>query len=223
MEKGGVVYRILSDPLGSPRLVVNAASGAVVQRIDYDEFGQVTQDTNPGFQPFGFAGGLYDRDTGLVRFGARDYDAKVGRWTAKDPILFEGKDTNLYGYVISDPVNFVDVDGLDALSPADRKELISKARIIRDALPGPLARFRQAACVASGLSADCVSVNSPGATGDDLQFAKQLQLFCSDPSPAARPPRIRPPLPGNPTGAFNGRRSLNNNSTSRGPKVPNAQ
>ena len=78
MEKGGVVYRILADPLGSPRLVVNAASGAVVQRIDYDEFGQVVQDTNPGFQPFGFAGGLYDRDTGLVRFGARDYDAKVG-------------------------------------------------------------------------------------------------------------------------------------------------
>ena len=41
-------------------------------------------DTNPGFQPFGFAGGLYDPDTGLVRFGARDYDAETGRWTSKE-------------------------------------------------------------------------------------------------------------------------------------------
>lgn len=36
-------------------------------------------DTKPGFQPFGFAGGLYDRDTRLVPFGARDYDPETGR------------------------------------------------------------------------------------------------------------------------------------------------
>jgi len=59
-------------------------------------------------QPFGFARGLYDRDTKLVRFGARDYDPEVARWTAKDPILFQGGDTNLYGYVLNDPVNFID-------------------------------------------------------------------------------------------------------------------
>jgi hypothetical protein len=43
-----------------------------------------------------------------VRFGARDYDSETGRWTAKDPIGFEGGDTNLYGYVINDPINWVD-------------------------------------------------------------------------------------------------------------------
>ncbi len=47
-------------------------------------------DTNPGFVPFGFAGGLYEADTKLVRFGARDYDPQFGRWTSKDPILFGG-------------------------------------------------------------------------------------------------------------------------------------
>ena len=67
-------FRILSDHLGSPRLVVNASTGAVVEEIDYDEFGNVTNDTSPGSTPFGFAGGLYDPPTGLVRFGARDYD-----------------------------------------------------------------------------------------------------------------------------------------------------
>jgi len=112
MVKGGNTYRIISDHLGSPRLVVNIANGVTVQRIDYDAFGNITNDTNPGFQPFGFVGGIYDQHTGLVRFGARDYDPQTGRWTAKDPIRFAGGDANLYGYVINDPVNLIDPTGL---------------------------------------------------------------------------------------------------------------
>jgi len=74
----------------------------------------VTLDTNPGFQPFGFAGGLYDRDTRLTRFGARDYDAETGRWTVKDPIGFSGgiNAYNLYEYVQNNPVNWMDPLGL---------------------------------------------------------------------------------------------------------------
>ena len=115
----GTVYRLITDHLGSVRLVVNVADGTVVQRLDYDSFGRVLSDTNPGFQPFGFAGGLYDDDTGLVRFGARDYDAYTGRWTAKDPILFGGRQTNLYAYVAGDPVNRVDPSGLFRWWPFD--------------------------------------------------------------------------------------------------------
>src|SRR5882724_8630733 len=63
-------------------------------------------------QPYGFAGGLYDEDTGLVRFGARDYDAEVGRWLAKDPILLKGGQANLYVYAGDDPVNRIDTTGL---------------------------------------------------------------------------------------------------------------
>lgn len=107
-----VTYRILSDHLGSPRLIVDTRNGTIAQQMTYDAWGNVLQDTNPGFQPFGFAGGLYDLHTGLVRFGARDYDSKTGRWTAKDPIRFAGGDTNLYAYVGNDPVNFVDPFGL---------------------------------------------------------------------------------------------------------------
>jgi RHS repeat-associated protein len=122
MLKGGVTYRLILDPLGSPRLVVNTATGEVVQRMDYDEFGRVLTDTNPGMQPFGFAGGLYDADTGLVRFGARDYDAQTGRWTAKDPILFHGGDTNLYVYSGNDPVNWVDPAGESECKPKEDPE-----------------------------------------------------------------------------------------------------
>ena len=105
-------YRILTNHLGSPRVVVDITNGTIMQRMDYNINGSVTADTNPDFQPFGFAGGLYDAHTGLVRFGARDYDSETGRWTTKDPIGFNGGDTNLYGYVMNDPVNFVDSTGL---------------------------------------------------------------------------------------------------------------
>ncbi len=94
------------------RLVVKVSNGDIVQRMDYDEWGNVTLDTNPNFQPFGFAGGIYDAETGLVRFGARDYDPEIGRWTAKDPILFEGGQANLYVYVGNDPINRIDPSGL---------------------------------------------------------------------------------------------------------------
>jgi RHS repeat-associated protein len=112
MLKNGNTYRILSDHLGSPRLVVDISDGSVAQRMDYDAFGNVIFDSNPGFQPFGFAGGIYDSDIKLTRFGARDYDAQTGRWTSKDPILFTGGDANLYGYVLNDPINFIDPYGL---------------------------------------------------------------------------------------------------------------
>jgi RHS repeat-associated protein len=80
--------------------------------ITEDEFGNVLADSAPGFQPFGFAGGLYDLDTTLVRFGARDYDGTTGRWTAKDPIGFSGHDSNLFGYASAEPVNRIDPAGL---------------------------------------------------------------------------------------------------------------
>ncbi len=112
MIQGGTTYQLVTDHLGSVRLVVNISTGAIAERIDYDEFGNVAYDSNPGFQPYGFAGGLYDTETKLVRFGARDYDASTGRWTSKDPILFKGGVSNLYEYVVNDPVNRFDLSGL---------------------------------------------------------------------------------------------------------------
>ena len=72
-------YLIISDHLGSVRQVIDTQTGEIAQQLDYDAWGRVIEDSRPGFQPFGFAGGLHDPDTQLTRFGARDYDAETGR------------------------------------------------------------------------------------------------------------------------------------------------
>jgi RHS repeat-associated protein len=109
--KGGVTYGVISDHVGSVRLVVNLETGHVVQRIDYDEFGRMVLNTNAGFQPFGFAGGIYDVHTGLTRLGVRDYDAYTGRFTTRDPVWFAGG-SNLYAYSSDEPINRADPSGL---------------------------------------------------------------------------------------------------------------
>ncbi|MCA9600600.1 MAG: RHS repeat-associated core domain-containing protein [Myxococcales bacterium] len=117
VKTDGTTYRVVSDNLGSVRLVINVADGTVVHRMDYDEWGRVTMESGTvGLHPFGFAGGMYDRDTKLVRFGARDYDAVTGRWTAKDPIRLDGG-MNMLGYCGNDPVNASDPNGLQDPAP----------------------------------------------------------------------------------------------------------
>ena len=104
-------YFLFYDQAGSLRMVTDPV-GTLVKRVEYDSFRNILSGSSPDFAvPFGFAGGLCDPDTGLVRFGYRDYDPDTGRWTAKDPILFAGGDANLFGYVRNDPINLLDPIG----------------------------------------------------------------------------------------------------------------
>ncbi len=112
MTTSGGSYYLAYDQVGSLKTVADE-SGNIVKETIYDSFGTIITDSNPTLAiPFGFAGGLHDRDTSLIRFGHRDYDPDTGRWTAKDPILFAGGSTDLYGYCMNDPVNGVDPEGL---------------------------------------------------------------------------------------------------------------
>ena len=108
--RGGTTYAIITDHLGSVRSVVRTSDGTVMQSLTYDPWGKVLTDSSPGFQPFGFAGALYDKDTGLVHVGAREYDGTTGRWTSKDPSRFTGG-ADLYGYTDDDPINYIDATG----------------------------------------------------------------------------------------------------------------
>ena len=110
--KDGQTFKIIHDPgTNSVRYVVDSANAMIMQESEYDEHGNIMKQTNAGFQPLGYAGGLYDADTKFLKFGARDYDPTIGRWTTKDPIGFAGGDTNLYAYVGGDPMSYNDPTG----------------------------------------------------------------------------------------------------------------
>jgi RHS repeat-associated protein len=112
MRRGTTRFYVATDQVGTPR-VVTQQNGTVVKTLGHDAFGVQTGDSAPAFElPFGFAGGLADPVTGLVRFGLRDYEPASGRWTARDPALFGGGQANLYDYVGSDPIDNRDPSGL---------------------------------------------------------------------------------------------------------------
>ena len=110
--RNGARFFVGTDQVGSPRVVTNA-SGVVQTVRSYDAYGNLVSESAPAFDlPIGYAGGLDDRVTGLVRFGYRDLDTASGRWTARDPALYDGGQANLYTYVGGDPVSHHDPLGL---------------------------------------------------------------------------------------------------------------
>jgi RHS repeat-associated protein len=110
-DRNGMRYYVASDHLGTPKVITDNV-GNVVNVVTYDAFGVKLSDSNPSLNfPIGFAGGIADGITPLVRYGYRDYEPGTGRWVARDPILFEG-DLNLYVYVGNGPATYIDPSGL---------------------------------------------------------------------------------------------------------------
>lgn len=131
LVRGGVVYGYVRNHLGSIRAVVNAATGEVAQWLEYDAWGVIEADSRPDLQPFAFAGGIVDSDSGLVHFGFRDFDSRHGVWLSPEPLqriptfvrarTLRGLSTAAYAYALSDPLGWVDPDGLDAVNHSNTK------------------------------------------------------------------------------------------------------
>ncbi len=116
MIRNNQTYYYHADALGSIIAITNSA-GQVVQRYEYNSFGQITYTQDATFkQPYTFTGREYDEESGLYYYRARYYDAKVGRFISEDPIGFRGG-INLYSYVGNSPINFIDPFGLAIYPP----------------------------------------------------------------------------------------------------------
>ncbi len=100
-----------TDGLGSVTELTDS-SGAVTRTIVYDSYGQIAQDTGGVDQPFAYTGRELDAESGLYFYRARYYDSAAGRFLSEDPIGFGAGDGNLYRYVLNNPVNLLDPDGL---------------------------------------------------------------------------------------------------------------
>lgn len=121
---GESVYHYLHDVLGSVVALTNA-SGQVVERYTYDPYGKtVIEETNPATglptarldasafgNPFAWTGQRYEASVQLYQFLSRWHSTHLGRWIQRDPLgPVEG--TNLYEYIGSSPLTFVDPLGL---------------------------------------------------------------------------------------------------------------
>ena len=120
----GTAYPILSDHLGSPRVVLDPSNGD--RRWTWttkEAFGLQAPNENPDSLTAGnftldarFPGQFLDSETGLFHNGYRDYDAKTGRYVESDPMGL-GAGWNMYGYVSSNPAGYLDEDGLLQRNP----------------------------------------------------------------------------------------------------------
>jgi RHS repeat-associated protein len=106
--RGGTAY-LGKDVLGSVRSSTSEY-GALEERYEYDAFGKPYKgDFNNGVN-LGYIGKPYDAVTGLYNYGYRDYQPETARFTTVDPIR-DG--SNWFAYVNNDPVNYVDMWGLE--------------------------------------------------------------------------------------------------------------
>jgi len=106
----------INDVRGSSAALVDNV-GDLKAGFAYDPFGSVWQETGGG--KFKYTGKELDsgNDMKLYYYGARYYNAELGRFISPDPIRGY---YNLYSYCINNPINFVDPNGeiLDVVWPA---------------------------------------------------------------------------------------------------------
>jgi RHS repeat-associated protein len=112
----GQIYYYHHDLLGSPVMLTDI-DGEAVWKGDYAPFGETleAQPVNWG-NPYTFLGN--EDDGGLMDFGARFYDPRIGRFLSPDPIKSAGSASgcNPYTYCLNNPLKYTDKNGMMARS-----------------------------------------------------------------------------------------------------------
>ena len=101
-------YYYLTDHLGNNRVVVYQ-TGNVEEVSHYYPFGGMF--ANSDVQPYKYNGKEWDEDTKWYDYGARNYDAALGRFTTMDPMAEKYYSASPYAYCGGNPVVRVDKEG----------------------------------------------------------------------------------------------------------------
>ena len=104
-------YYYLKDHQGNNRVVINS-SGTVQETNHYYPFGGLFS-TSTNVQPYKYNGKELDTKGGLnlYDYGARHYDAALGRFTTFDPLSEKDYFNVPYGYCGNNPIIRIDRDG----------------------------------------------------------------------------------------------------------------
>jgi len=102
----------LKDHLGSVRVVTDDKS-SVINCQDYDPWGYILDNRvyKSDESVYKFTSKERDEESEYDYFGARYYDARIGRWGSIDPLLEKHYDFSSYNYVLDNPLIFYDPDG----------------------------------------------------------------------------------------------------------------
>ena len=108
----GTTHWLMTDYQGSVRDVAGN-SGAVLDHLVYDSFGNVVSQTNSANAPrLGYTGQQVDTETGFNYDHARYYNPTTGTFLNQDPKGFKAGDQNLYRYVDNSPLDGTDPTGM---------------------------------------------------------------------------------------------------------------
>ena len=111
----GKYHYYLKDHQGNNRVVINQ-SGTVEETNHYYPFGGVFANTG-NTQPYKYNGKEFDGKKGvnLYDYGARHYDAALGRFTTVDSLAEKHYSESLYTYCYSNPINCIEPNGKDGI------------------------------------------------------------------------------------------------------------
>ena len=119
----------LKDHQGNNRVVINQ-SGTVEETNHYYPFGGVFASAG-SIQPYKYNGKEFDNKKGLnwYDYGARHYDAALGRFTTNDRFAEKYYSMSPYQYGANNPVNNIDVNGDTIVVNPNPNGLIDNVRM----------------------------------------------------------------------------------------------
>ena len=126
----------LKDHLGSVRAVLDEYE-TVISSQDYDAWGYQLQDRNydNDLSIYKFTSKEHDEENKYDYFGARYYDARVGRWGSVDKMQDMYLQFSPYNYALLNSLKFIDPLGLSVGLPENEDEREKVLESLRLGLP----------------------------------------------------------------------------------------